>query len=293
METSRTVGGRTLYSAERNESGTLASDIDFRGLATSYLYDEWNRVTNETASVKGGILRKTEWTYSGEGASGGVIDRRPRRRVVTENGTVVEDEETVYESNRVTRVRHAGEAERTSFRELDAQGRTVLSVDETGRAASTEYSPFDADDLSWTETRDEGVWTEADGFGTLDGKSTRRVTAYDASGNAIAVHDYALVGGEWLETAWATNRYNATHKVVFSGSSNGKTSSADWICTGPVWQIGEDGIATTNTYDAAKAKAVSVRYGPHGAVTTTYAYDAEGRVVAETESADGCGTLAR
>ncbi len=287
METSRVVGGRTLYSAARNDTGTIASDVNDTGLQTSYLYDGWNRVTNETAAVKGGILRSTSWTYTDDGASGGVVDRRPRRRVVTENGVVVEDEETIYSSNRVTRVRRAGNESRTSFRDLDAQGRTTLSVDEAGRAVMTEYSPSDAA-FSWTETRDEGVWSEADGFAPVEGKSTRRATTYDASGNAVAVHDYALASGGWRETAWTTNRYSASHKVVSSVRSDGKSSSADWICTGPVWTLGEDGIATTNAYDAAKAKVSSVRYGRHGAVTTAYEYDDDGRVVRETDTADGC-----
>ena len=292
METSRVVGGRTLYSAERNDTGTVASDVNGTGLQTSYLYDGWNRVTNETAAVRGGILRSTSWTYSDDGASGGVVDRRPRRRVVTENGVTVEDEETIYASNRVTRVRRSGNESRTSFRDLDAQGRTTLSVDEAGHAMRTEYSPADAA-FSWTETRDEGVWSEADGFAPVEGKSTRRVTTYDASGNAVAVHDYALAGGGWRETAWTTNRYSASHKVVSSVRSDGKSSSADWICTGPVWTLGEDGIATTNTYDAAKAKVASVRYGRHGAVATAYEYDADGRVVRETDTADGCEARTR
>ena len=292
METSRVVGGRTLYSAERNDTGTVASDVNGTGLQTSYLYDGWNRVTNETAAVRGGILRSTSWSYSDDGASGGVVDRRPRRRVVTENGVTVEDEETVYASNRVTRVRRAGNESRTSFRDLDAQGRTTLSVDEAGRAVRTDYSPVGAD-FSWTETRNEGVWSADGGFLVVDGKSIRRVTSYDASGNAVTVHDYALVGGEWRETAWTTNRYSASHKVVSSVRSDGKSSSADWICTGPVWTLGEDGIATTNSYDAAKAKVSSVRYGRHGAVATAYEYDADGRVVRETDTADGCEARTR
>ncbi|MBQ9431884.1 MAG: RHS repeat protein [Kiritimatiellae bacterium] len=293
METSRTVGGRPIYFAERNAEGTVALDVNATGLVTSHLYDGWNRATNDAATVKGGILRTTSWTYSDDDADGGVIDRRPRRRVVTENGIVVEDEETLYESNRVTRVIRAGTGERASFRELDERGRVTLSVDETGRAVRTEYSPFDAGDFSWTETRDEGVWAETDGFFAVDGKSTRRVTSYDASGNAVATRDYAFVGGEWRETAWTTNRYNAAHKLVSSVRSDGKSAAADWICTGPLWRVGEDGVATTNTFDAAKAMSTSTRYGPHGAVTTAYERDAEGRVVRETDTAEGCGTLTR
>ena len=293
METSRVVGGHSLYSAERNDTGTVASDVNGTGLATAYLYDDWNRVTNETATVKGGILRSTSFAYTNDWASGGIVDRRPRRRTVTEDGVVVEDEETVYASNRVTRIRRFGDAERVSFREMDSQGRTTLSVDEAGRAVRTEYAPFDTLEFSWAETRDEGIWSEDGGFAVVAGKSTRTVTSFDAAGNAVLVRDYAFVGGEWHETEWTTNIYNAAHKIVSAVRSNGKSSSSDWICTGPVWTLGEDGIATTNAYDEAKALVSSVRYGSHGAVTTAYEYDADGRIACETDTADGCEARTR
>ena len=292
METSRAVGGQTLHFAVRNAAGMVATNVTDTGYATSYLYDEWNRVTNETSAVRGGIVRVVSTSYSADRALDGVVDRRPRRRTVAENGIVVGDEETIYEGNRITRIRRSGGEERVSFREMDGQGRTVLSVDEAGRATMSAYSAVGAD-FSWTETRDSGVWSEEGGFAAVDGKSTRSVTSRDASGNAVAAVEYALVGGEWRETGWVTNRYSATHKVVSSVRSDGKASAADWICTGPVWQTGEDGIAVTNAYDAAKALVRSTRYGPHGAVSTAYEYDADGRVVRETDSAPGCETRTR
>ena len=291
-ETEITVGGKTLYSAVRNPSGTVAAEVDERGYEKAYLYDEWNRVTNETSVVKGGLVRSVSCEYSAAPADGGVVDRRPTRRVVSLDGVAVEDVETEYGDGIETVTRRFGEETRVSFREFDGQGRTILSVDEAGRAVWISYSPVESD-FSWTETRDDGTWAPTAGFSTQDGHSTRRVTSYDASGNAVEERDFALIDGQWRETAWVTNRYSATHKVVSTSRSDGKTSAADWICTGPVWRLDEDGVATTNTYDAAKRLVASTRYGRFGAVTTTYVYDAAGRVVAETESADGCEARTR
>ncbi|MBQ8445063.1 MAG: RHS repeat protein, partial [Opitutales bacterium] len=72
--------------------------------------------------------------------------------------------------------------------------------------------------------------------------------------------------------------------------SDGKTSSADYICTGAVWTIDENGVRTDNTFDAAKRLKTSTRHGARGDVVTTYAYDAEGRVISETQVA---GTLTK
>ncbi|MBQ8124537.1 MAG: RHS repeat protein [Kiritimatiellae bacterium] len=293
VETQRSVGGKTLHAATRNSAGLIANETDSRGFLASYLYDSWNRLTSETSTVKGSLTRTVVYQYPTSSAQGGVIERRPSRRTVALNGTIVEDEETEYGDGYMLRIRTSGGLSRRAYREFDAQGRSVLSVEESGKAVETTYSEIDETDYSWTETSDEGVWTDAGGFSLVEGKSKRRHTRYDSAGNAISETLFALVGGEWRELSWTTNTYSATHKPVSTLKSNGKSSAADWICTGPVWQANEDGTATTNTYDAAKQLASSARHGPFGTVTTTFVRDADGRIIAETDAASGCETRTR
>ncbi len=287
MLASRTSGGRCTYSAVRDPaSGRLASETDARGATTEYAYDAYGRTVLESRAVGGGLPEETRYGYTAEAPQYGDVDRRPRRVVRTLGGVTVSDVETHYESNRTSRVRRGGGAERTSFSDRDALGRTILIVEEDGRATATAYSAV-ADDLSWTRTTTEGVWRDG-AFAPVPGKSGRRIEAFDGAGNVLRTTTEALVGDAWHETGWITNRYNTTHKVVYGERSDGRTSSAEWICTGPVWRTDEDGVTVSNRYDGVKRRVASTRHSPHGARTTEYAYDAAGRIVREIEHAEGC-----
>ena len=208
-------------------------------------------------------------------------------RIVKENGIIVEEEETFYLTNKVVNIRKDGVASRTSFNEFDNFGRMTLLVDEIGRASKIEYAEYDPVDYSWIQTRDNGVWSEDEGFSLVNGKSTRTVITYDVSGNAVSVVNYAYINNAWHETDWTTNRYNAAHKNIYSLKSDGKELSSDWICTGPLWIRSEDGILTTNVFNEAKEILYTTRISPLGSVRTEYIYDAEGRVICEKETSEG------
>ena len=81
-----------------------------------------------------------------------------------------------------------------------------------------------------------------------------------------------------MPLTWEARTYSAAHQHLGSTFSNGKATDSRWICTGPLWEVDERGIATTNVYDTLKQRVASTRHGPHGALTTTYAYDA-GRMI--------------
>ena len=287
METDKVIGGKRQFLIQRNTSGTVASKTDSRGCETAYKYDEWNRVTNELSTVNGGIVREIVLSYPELPPVGGVVDRRVAHRIVKENGIIVEEEETFYLTNKVVNIRKDGVASRTSFNEFDNFGRTILLVDEIGRASKIEYAEYDPVDYSWIQTRDNGVWSEDEGFSLVNGKSTRTVITYDVSGNAVSVVNYAYINNAWHETDWTTNRYNAAHKNIYSLKSDGKELSSDWICTGPLWIRSEDGILTTNVFNEAKEILYTTRISPLGSVRTEYIYDAEGRVICEKETSEG------
>ena len=287
METDKVIGGKRQFLIQRNTSGTVASKTDSCGYETAYKYDEWNRVTNELSIVNGGIVREIVLSYPELPPVGGVVDRRVAHRIVRENGIIVEEEETFYLTNKVVNIRKDGVASRTSFNEFDNFGRMTLLVDETGRASKIEYAEYDPVDYSWIQTRDDGVWSEDEGFSLVNGKSTRTVITYDVSGNAVSVVNYAYINNAWHETDWTTNRYNAAHKNIYSLKSDGKESSSDWICTGPLWIRSEDGILTTNVFNEAKEILYTTRISPLGSVRTEYIYDAEGRVICEKETSEG------
>ena len=289
MRTGTSVGGQTIFSAQRDQSGRISSKTDSRGLSSSYTYDGWGRMLTRTRLVKGGMVEVVSNSYA-SAASGTLADRRPSRVSVSLNGVNVHDVGFTYSGGMEGRTRRCGAEERTSFREFDAWGRTTLSVGEDGRAVSTVYSSDPGPD-GWTQTSVGGIYDPTNGFSTVDGRSERTVSTYSAAGNLVEIGRQALVGGVWRDISQETRSYNATHRVIATERSDGKASSASWICTGAVWTLGEDGIAVTNSYDGAKRLVSSTRHSPHGAVTTAYVRDARGRAVSETRTAQGLGQL--
>ena len=279
---SRSVNGETVYGSSALSTGRISAETNETGLASTYVYDKHGRQAARRRTVQGGMEEILLTTYP---QTAGLPDRRPRSTIRFLDGVETGRTEWFYETNRTTIARTANGVTRTSFTEYDGLGRTVLSVSEDGRATRQTYST-DLPVGACTETSETGVF--ADGaFSLVDGKSERMVSERNMLGDEICAERFALVGGEWHSLSFETKTYNAKHQVVSTQHSNGKSSSAAWICTGLLWQNGTDGIATTNVYDGTKSLVSSTRHSPLGAVTTAYVRDCRDRVVQETQSSPG------
>ncbi|MCQ2393356.1 MAG: hypothetical protein MJ249_03630 [Kiritimatiellae bacterium] len=281
------VSGRLLYSAAMAPNGRVASETDELGRRTEFVYDAFGRVVRETTTAAGVPTTVVEQVYP---AGVSPIDFRPARRRTVVGGLTMLDETFSYgmtDAGRrtATHVRTCNGVSRTRYEEYDAQARPVLVVDEDGRTTSTAYSPPDGDGTV-VETEDEGVWN--DGFETVPGKSVREVRFRNAAGDVVRRERHARIGDDWHLLSWSTHAYNASHKEVQATDSDGTASAADWICPGPVWQTDRGGVTVDNSYNAAKLLSSSTRHGAFGDVTTQYIRDAEGRVVREVRSAEGC-----
>ena len=279
-----TCAGHVLRASAVDARGFVVSETSSLGATTTYARDGYGRVVAATNVVADSLVEVTEYAYPDSDP----VDRRPCRKTVTLDGVVVSDEELEYGTNRVVRTRRFGGRSRTGMEEYDAFGRPVLSVRENGTATLVEYSA-PSPDGSWAETETEGLFT-VDGFEPVPGRSVRTAVLRDAAGNAVGKVRQALVGEEWRTLSVESHAYAAAHRVVASSWGDGTESSASWICTGPVFETGRDGVTVSNAYNGAKAKSSSVRFGAFGAVRTDFAYDGEGRVVRETTSASGCET---
>ena len=294
---SATSGGRQTYSAVRADSGGGAgrpcNAIDSLGLSTTNVYDSAGR-TVYTATSGGAVDRETYYEYPSGGAT---PDFTPSRTVRVAGGItnridtyerIGTREDGLTELSTVS----DGSSVRTNltvrFPSLSANvfeaGRVALTVAPDGSAVSHSYEA--AEGFLYVHTATRGIALDGD-FATVEGKSTRTRDFYDAQGNVAVTVSEALAGGEWRETASATNTYNVIHKRLGTVRSNGRFSDSSQICTGPLWTLGEDGIATTNRFDSTKRMVSSTRHGPFGAVATAYTLDAEGRVIGETRTADG------
>ena len=287
---SRRINGQNLYTAERDEeTGLITSESRLGASPHTYRYDSYGRMI-ETTSVEHGLEKKTSYAYA-DLDNEGFLDRRATNIVERVGGVVVSEITNIYTTNSTLTVRASCGTVRTSRTEFDEFGRRTLTVADGGRASRTLYSEL-GDNYSWTETIEDGVWNETAGFELVDGKSTRTCNEFDKSGNRLRQVKYALIDGDWHETGWTTNRYNATHKIVYTEHSDGRSSAAEWICTGSVWERDESGVVVSNRYDGAKRKIATTRHSPLGAITTSYIYDAAGRIVRELTTADGCETNA-
>ena len=281
----KTANGQTTYSSVASPAGRISAETNETGLAVRRIHDRYGRLAASRRTVKGGMEELTLLSYP---QSDGLPDRRPRSMIRFLDGVETERARYACEPGRATVSRTVRGVARTSFTEYDSLGRRILSVSEDGTALRAAYSSDDPAGAC-TETSETGVF-EGGAFSLVDGKSERTVSERNALGDEVGTERFALAGGEWHSLSFETKTYNAKHQVVSTRHSNGKSSSAAWICTGPLWRNGADGIAATNVYDGTKSLVSSTRYSPLGAVTTEYVRDCRGRAVLETESAPGVET---
>ena len=275
-----TSGGRTTLSATRvtegNGLGRTASRTDELGAVTSYTYDAEGRVLTRT--TVGENTACVTYVYSDDS-----FDRRPWATTESVNGTVTRQatftDAELMDGGRVETTTDCGLTTVRTYWPAASENRFeagklrgILRPD--GRLTVCAY-----DEETLTETVTEGL---ADANGNLilvSGKSTRTLTAYDIRGNAVRIAREAYIGTDWVPLTWEERAYNAAHRHTGSVWSDGKTYASEWNCTGPLWEIGTDGILTTNTYDSLKRLVSGTREGPHGTLTTTHVYDAAGREV--------------
>ncbi len=319
----RTVNGINYMSGTRNASagGRISSNIGRSGDTTLYNYDCAGRTAAVDRDGFSGLRQITVYEYS-EAALDHHIDQRPtrytRKLKDTETGAETVMSETVYTytddlstgrtETQTQTVNGVSQVTIRRYYPVPAEnpdvsaGRLLTELHPDGTMIKYEYSAVPADrldctnyaDFSYTETITTGIKSNvvADHyFGTLREKSVRTVNFYNAAGDIVRTEEYVHYSGAFRLVSWVEHTYNAMHRIVSSTWSNGKTSSADWICTGPVFEIDTDGIRTDYTYDALKRCTSKVRHSPNGDITTAYTYDTEGRILSTTVSGGSGETL--
>ena len=308
----RVVGGVSEYSATRvasgNGLGKIASETDRAGAKRNYEYDTHARVVRETLDRGyADLAEETLYTYA-DVPAGESADLRPRTIVHKIAGSIFKTETFSYDddfANGKTEA-HSVTANGTTLTSETryypantgtvAAGRVKYEIRADGTATFYEYSATAipasvnlSSNLGYTKTETEGAW-ENGAFALVPAKSTRIVRTFDTRGNETRTEKHVHTGEVFELVSWENKTYAPTHKVISTECSDGKTSSADYICTGAVWTIDENGVRTDNTFDAAKRLKTSTRRGARGDVVTTYTYDANGRVISETQVA---GTLVK
>ena len=285
-----TSGGRIVQQTARVSDGAglgrSASNTNAFGMETSYIYDAYGRVLERTEV--GALTKTVSYTYSQN-----AYDRRPVTTVEKIGDTIVRSaafSETISAVGE--RVKTSTDCGQTSVRTYYSAA--SLNRFEAGRLKSVKYpngrmtyytyemlssgAPGSPTDIP-TETVTEGLVSDTGTLTPVSGKSTRTRKTYDVHGDVVRLDNEVYIGTAWVPLTWETRTYNASHKHIGSVYSNGTSYSSEWNCTGPLWEVGTDGIRTTNTYNTLKQMVTSVREGTHGTLTTQYEYDAAGRMV--------------
>ena len=107
----------------------------------------------------------------------------------------------------------------------------------------------------------------------------------DARGNTTRSEKYALdEAGTWRLIASVDFEYDAQNRETKRTRGNGRVSSREMMCCGPLWETDEDGVRTDYVYDSAQRLTEETR-----ALTATtpertriFWRDAAGRVTRET-----------
>ncbi|MBT9450582.1 RHS repeat-associated core domain-containing protein [Akkermansia glycaniphila] len=303
QETSRTEGyGTSLAQTTTYTYADLRlSRIDFQnGNYCSYQYDSKRRV----------IMEATPWSGRDEALPNETCeqvkitdysdlrfnDYRPssiRQIIRTASGKETELSKETYEywntvlerSVTVKKTALGSELEQTSssvYYGPDAlppfaAGRMKMSQGINGIQTVSSYAATTAHGAAYCITTEQQVGNQP-----VAGQSTRTVSYMAADGTATCTETYAHTGNEWSLLTRETYEYDIYRNRTKTVKANGRTSSTEWMCCGPLREIDEDGVVTTYSYNAAHQLIETIR----AATTTTpetivsYTRDAAGRATA-------------
>ena len=285
----RTGGGRGQIATERRQSGLLAE----------YAYDSLGRKVSETRSGPGMMTERTTWDYTPVDPSDAVlpVDTRPRTVVKTLDGIECERTYYVYSplTNIVERVGAQGAAYggtnalRTVTAYYPVTGGPRLSRPNDGQVQSVRHEDGKLDLYDYVLA--SNLWTETVTHlhelspAPVDGRTTRDVKVFNARGKVVEARTEALVDGMWHTIARDRRTYNLEGKVVRSEDLAGQVTTTEWDCCHKVSEMKPDGSTTTWDYDADGRMVASSRLIPLDMtnvtwLTTCYAYDGLGRQVA-------------
>lgn len=279
----------TLYTY--NDQYRLSLEIKPDGGYTRYEYDEEGREILEAEPWAGGGEQATRTTY----ADLRFNDYRPATRnklIIEENGreTVINTKVFTYENspqiNRTTVTETAlgssqvhtsvEETYGEAFEYPYARGRKKFSQDVNGvqivylYKATTDHGAIH----KITET------LQANGS-IVSGQSTRNVEYIAENGTTTRKEQYAHTGEDWALISSEDYEYDDEQRLIKTTRGNGRTSTTEWMCCGPLRETDEDGITTSYSYNTARQLVETIRSATETTpeIIISYTRDADGRIL--------------
>ena len=293
----------TLYTY--NDQFRVSLEIKPDGGYTRYEYDDRGRVVLSAAPWAGGGERGTRTTY----ADLRFNDFRPATEtevIIAEDGTETELGKRTYtyedspqvSRTTVTETALGSDQVHTSVEETYgeaaeypyARGRRKMSQGINGvqrvytYEAAAEYGAVH----KVTET------VQANGS-IVPGQSTRNVEYIAENGTTTRKEQYVHTGEGWSLIASEDYEYDDERRLVKTTKGNGRTSTTEWMCCGPLRETDEDGITTSYGYNSAKQLVETIRSATETTpeTITSYSYDAAGRTIATRRDIGAMTTVER
>ncbi len=156
-----------------------------------------------------------------------------------------------------------------------ACGRVKLEQDHNGVQRRYSYERALQYGAVWKETMETAVNGQV-----VSGRSERRVRYIAANGDTIREENYVFVATGWKLKATADYEYDFEHNVTRKTLGNGRESTAEWMCCGPLRKIDEDGVMTSYGYNTARQLVETIRAATETMPETIVSYerDAAGRI---------------
>ncbi len=270
----------------------MSLEIKPDGGYTRYEYDDQGRTVLSAAPWAGGGEKGTRTTY----ADLRFNDFRPATEtevIIAENG-----EETALLKRTYT-YEDSPQASRTTVTETALGSDQVHTrVEETyGEAAEYPYArgrrkmsqSIDGVQTVYTyeATAEYGALhkvteTVQSNGSIVPGQSTRNVQYIAENGTTTRKEQYVHTGEGWSLIASEDYEYDDEQRLVKTTKGNGRVSTTEWMCCGPLRETDEDGIVTGYGYNSAKQLVETIRSATETTpeMITSYSYDAAGRTIA-------------
>ena len=280
----------TLYTY--NDQYRVSLEIKPDGGYTRYEYDDQGRVVLEAMPWAGGGEKGMRTEY----ADLCFNDFRPateREVIIAEDGMETVLSERVYAYNDTPQVNCITVTE-TAL----GSDQVHTRVEETyGEAASYPYARgrqkmrqgIDGVQTVYTyeAVLDHGAihkvteTTQANGR-VIPGQSTRKVEYIAANGTTTRKEQYVHTGGDWSLISSEDYEYDTELKRIKTTKGNGRFSTTEWMCCGPLRETDEDGVVTSYSYNTAKQLVETIRSATETTpeTITSYTKDTAGRTTA-------------
>ncbi|MCO8187076.1 sugar-binding protein, partial [Akkermansia sp. Marseille-P9185] len=291
----------TLYTY--NDQFRVSLEIKPDGGYTRYEYDDQGRTVLSAAPWAGGGEKGTRTTY----ADLRFNDFRPATEtevIIAENG-----EETALLKRTYT-YEDSPQASRTTVTETALGSDQVhTSVEEAyGEAAEYAYArgrqkmSQGIDGVQTVYTYEAAteygalhkVTATVQAHGTIvPAQSTRSVHYLAENGATTRKEQYVHTGKDWSLIASEDYEYDNEQRLVKTTKGNGRTSTTEWMCCGPLRETDEDGITTSYGYNSAKQLVETIRSATETTpeMITSYSYDAAGRTIATRRDVGAMTTM--